>query len=365
MKILWFSWKDKKHPLAGGAEFISGTLLKKLAADGHEVILFTSHYTGAAAEEVLDGYRIVRRGSRYTVYAHAYAYYREKLQGWPDIIIDEANTIPFFCSLYAKEKVFIFVHQLARRVWFYEMSFPLNIVGYVLEPLYLRLLRNTPCITVSASSLNSLKAMGFNSYQLHRIPNCINSSYQLLEKQPVKNEATIIFAGGARPAKRPDHAIKVLEYIRDHIPSASLIIIGSGTSSQIRRLKHRIRRSPHSGAIYYRGYVSDEERDHLFSSASVLCVTSVKEGWGLVVTEANRHGTIAAVYDVDGLRDSVKNDITGIVAYRQDPRLLGKMIVELLEDKVRLRAMSNRASEDSLQYTEESCYASFKSVLKI
>ena len=38
MKILWFTWKDLKNPLSGGAEVINEGLGKRLAENGHEVI---------------------------------------------------------------------------------------------------------------------------------------------------------------------------------------------------------------------------------------------------------------------------------------------------------------------------------------
>ena len=38
MKILWLTWKDRKNPLAGGAEVVNEELAKRLVKDGHEVI---------------------------------------------------------------------------------------------------------------------------------------------------------------------------------------------------------------------------------------------------------------------------------------------------------------------------------------
>ena len=40
MKILWLTWKDKKNPLAGGAEVVNEELAKRLIADGNEVIFW-------------------------------------------------------------------------------------------------------------------------------------------------------------------------------------------------------------------------------------------------------------------------------------------------------------------------------------
>jgi glycosyltransferase involved in cell wall biosynthesis len=58
-------------------------------------------------------------------------------------------------------------------------------------------------------------------------------------------------------------------------------------------------------------------------------MTSVREGWGLVVTEANALGTPAVVYDAPGLRDSTRDGETGLVCKENSPRALAQAIVAL------------------------------------
>ena len=82
-------------------------------------------------------------------------------------MIDEINTIPFFAKFYAVQKNILFVHQLAREVWWYEMFFPLNLIGYLLEPLYVRLLSDRTVITVSDSTKADLMRHGFNPDKIH------------------------------------------------------------------------------------------------------------------------------------------------------------------------------------------------------
>ena len=60
-------------------------------------------------------------------------------------------------------------------------------------------------------------------------------------------------------------------------------------------------------------------------------VTSVREGWGLVVSEANAVGTPAIVYDVSGLRDSVRNELTGLIVPPR-PRSMAEAMLRLTED---------------------------------
>ena len=83
------------------------------------------------------------------------------------------------------------------------------------------------------------------------------------------------------------------------------------------------------------------------SEAHALLMTSVREGWGLVVTEANACGTPAIVYDVPGLRDSVRDESTGLVVPPRPDRLCEAMVRVTSDQRLydRLVAESRRWSE--------------------
>jgi len=61
MKILILNWRDIKNPLSGGAEILTHELSKRLVAEGHVVIQFSSRFDGSKEEEVIDGVRIIRK----------------------------------------------------------------------------------------------------------------------------------------------------------------------------------------------------------------------------------------------------------------------------------------------------------------
>ncbi len=108
MKILWMAWKDIKNPYAGGAEVVNGQLAQRLVRDGHEVIFLVRGFADAPKEETRHGYRIIRVGDFHSVYWEAYRYYKKHLQGWADLVIEEVNTIPFFCNWYVRERNILF-----------------------------------------------------------------------------------------------------------------------------------------------------------------------------------------------------------------------------------------------------------------
>ncbi len=98
--------------------------------------------------------------------------------------------------------------------------------------------------------------------------------------------------------KRPDHAVEAFRLIREELPDARLWIVGQGP------LEHSLRDGLPPGAEVF-GFLPREELYLRMAEAHCLLVTSVREGWGLVITEANGVGTPAVGYDVPGVRDAI------------------------------------------------------------
>ena len=136
MNILWFTWKDLKHPLAGGAERVNQEIAKRCVMNGHHVIFVTGGFSGAVQEEILDGCCVIRLGTMWSVHWRAREYYKNNLRGWADVVIEEINTLPFLTRWYANDVkdhkrplILLFFHQLNREVWFHQMRFPLGVMG--------------------------------------------------------------------------------------------------------------------------------------------------------------------------------------------------------------------------------------------
>ena len=365
MSILWLAWKDYTHPERGGAEVVLRELMKRQVQEGHHVTLLTARHAGSAARQTLDGIDIIRIGSnRYIHPLQALWYYLRHLRGKFDIVIETINTAPYFSLLFrGKGKRFAFYHQLAREIWYFETKKPLSHLGYYLiEPLATWLLgtARVPLITISDSTKNDLARFGWRPERTHIISEGI-------EIPPVNDVAavtkyerpTILSLGALRSMKRTLDQVKAFEIAKKDLPNLQLKIAGDANSPYGQKVLTYIKRSPFRGDIAYLGRVSREQKIELMQRAHVITVTSVKEGWGLIVTEAASQGTPAVVYDVDGLRDSVKDKTTGIVT-KPTPAALAHGIVHLLSDDVFYRALQKQAWGWSTQITFDQSYQDFK-----
>lgn len=360
MKLLWLNWKDRKNPLAGGAEVVNEELIKRLVADGHEVILLAAGFPGAPAEEVVDGYKVIRVGNRWTVYYHAWRYYHASLKGWADLVIDEVNTIPFFAKFYVREPNILFVHMLCREIWFYQLFFPLSWIGYLAEPVYLWLLRDRKVITVSDSTKRDLLRYGFTAANITIISEGI-------ELEPVADldqlqkyaKPTLLSLGAIRPMKRTLDQIKAFELAKVQLPDLQLKVAGDSTGRYGQTVLRAIAESPYTKDIEYLGRVTPAKKLELMQRSHLILVASIKEGWGLIVTEAASQGTPAVVYDVDGLRDSVRHNQTGLITTENTPLALAASAAELLQDEHKYSRMRLDAWRVSQGITFEQSYDNF------
>jgi glycosyltransferase involved in cell wall biosynthesis len=365
MKILWMSWKDISNPLAGGAEVITNQLCSQLAANGHDVTLLCSGFTSAEHKQELNGYHVIRVGSRYSVYHNARVHYQKYMRGKFDLVVDEVNTMPFFASRYVTERNILFFHQLCREIWFYQMPQPISTLGYLLEPLYLRWLNKNPVITVSNSTMNDLIKYGFDPKKISIVSEGIDLT-PLTEDEFKQQDGGAKFAsqkilalGAFREMKQTLHIVKAFEQLKNRLPNATLELAGDTAGKYATEVLAYIEQSSHKESIIVHGRVSFEEKMRLMREASCIAVASIKEGWGLIVTEANSQGTPAAGYNVDGLRDSIRNNETGLLAEKNNPDGLADALFALLTNKDWYLQMRDVAWQWSKQITFKKCYKDF------
>lgn len=298
MRICVLNWRDLKNPASGGAEVYTEQVLRRWAAAGHEITLFAAAVEGVPAEEMVDGYRVVRRGSKLTVYSQAKKWYRKEGVGKFDVVIDETNTIPFRAHKWVKDAPVVgFFHQTAEECWMHNTPLPAAVLGrYILEPHWLKGFRDVPTITVSDSTAESLERFGVENIIV--APEGFDPP-AVLPDVPKEDRPTLVWCARLVHYKRPQDLQAAVEIVRKTIPDLQVWFIGAGPN--LEKLK-----AAAPPGVEYLGFVSNEEKLERMARAHVHVATSVREGWGLVVSEAAAVGTPTIAYDTPGLRDSTK-----------------------------------------------------------
>jgi glycosyltransferase involved in cell wall biosynthesis len=322
MRILMLAWRDIMNPKKGGAEIVTDIYLKDLANMGHDVFLFSSRFRKCIKTEKHNGYTIIRDGGELSVYLKGLMYAFKNKHKY-DKIIDQVNTIPFFTPLLIpNNKRIAFFHQLCLNVWFYEMPWFLAWIGYIMEHIYLKLYLNTKAFVVSDSTKKDLiKHAWMKSDNILILDNQIN--FKVLNKIPKKEKNAFCFCGRLVKSKRCQDTIKAISLV----PNSKLYIIGDG--SYRNKLEKLVNKLNVHDRVTFLGRLTFSERNKIMGKCKAIIVTSVREGWGLIVTEANANGTIAITYDIPGLRDANK---TGIICKKNNPDNLSQKIRKVLKE---------------------------------
>jgi glycosyltransferase involved in cell wall biosynthesis len=362
LRVLILNWRDVRHPRAGGAEVLTHEHARRLVERGHRVTLFVGAVEAQPGNERIDGVDVIRSGGAVTTRLQAFRWYRSiQREGVRfDIVVEEINTLPYFAPKYVASPVVLWMHQLAREVWWYEAPRPLAAVGFVLERSYLRLYRKQPALVLSSSTRQDLLELGFSADQVQVVPPAIDDGDP--GAFPEKEDGLLVYVGRITASKRVDHLIDALARVRQSGIDARLEIVGRGERSEQGALEEVARARSVEHHVRFAGHVDDETKRELLARASLIVMASAREGWGLAVTEANSVGTPAVVYDRPGLRDSTIHEKTGLLT-SPDPQALADGITRALTDADLYRRLQAGALEWSRKFTWDRASTAFEAAL--
>lgn len=368
MEILILNWKDVKNPHAGGAEIIAFEFAKRLVKDGHRVTFFSRSFNNAQQEEVLDGVKIVRRGNRFSVYIRAFLYYRN-LKKKPDRVIDMVNTICWQTPYYVSKKNRIaYVNQLAKEVFFFELNKPLSYIAYLLEKFQYISYRRTKFLCYSQSTSRDLQNLGISKKNIKIFK--LGLDHNRYKNQGKKTDYPLfICVGRLVKMKRVDLCIKSFADIVKKYKNAKLAIVGVGPDEN--RLINLVKKYKISEQVVFVNKNNFfliknklDEKVKLMQKAWCLLLPSVKEGWGMVVTEAAACGTPSIVSNVTGLRDSVVKDKTGLIlSEKPSQKELSDAMFKIIEDNNLRNRLSKQAVKWSKNFSWDKSYKEFKELI--
>jgi glycosyltransferase involved in cell wall biosynthesis len=326
--VVFLNWRDTGNPEGGGSELYVERIAAGLAARGRPVTMVCAGWPGAPREEFRDGVRILRRGSRLTVYLWAFLLRLGGRLGPHEVVVDVQNGLPFFSTLYTRRPVVVLCHHVHREQWPVLFPAPLARLGWWVESRLAPLLyRRCRYVTVSGNTRQELIGIGVRASSIRIVRNGTEtpSSTDPGARSPFPS---ICILGRLVPHKRVALALEAAARIRRTVPDLQVFVAGQGWWEA--RVRRAVTRLGMNDAVHLLGYVDDQLKDALLAQSWVLAMPSLKEGWGLAVLEAAGHGTPAVGFRAaGGLAESIVDGVTGLLAdtpedlYRQLARVLG------------------------------------------
>ena len=365
LDVLVLNWRDSDHPEGGGSELYVEQVAAGLVARGHRVTLFCADHEQAPRDEQRDGYRIVRRGSRGTVYLRAALRGLRRGHGAPDVVVDVQNGLPFLARLWARSPVVVLVHHVHREQWGVVFGRVVATIGWFIESrIAPRVQRGCHYVAVSQVTRQELVELGVQRSAVTLVHNGTTRPV------PVDGGRTpypsLCVLGRLVPHKRVELALGALARLAPEHPGLRLSVVGHGWWDA--KLREEAERLGVVDRVDFLGHVDERRKAEVLAQSWLLVVPSLKEGWGLVVVEAASHGTPAVAYTgAGGLAESIVDGVTGALvdgSEDPDPVLpLARTLDGLLRDADERARLGRAAEQHARRFTWEHAVDRFESVL--
>ena len=205
-QVVFLSWRDTRNPEGGGAERYLETIATGLVDRGARVTIFCAAHAAAPPEEIVNGIRFVRRGTKLSVYLEGMRALRRGDLGDPDVVVDVQNGLPFFSRLVTRKPVIVLVHHVHREQWPIVYPGLTGRVGWFIERRLAPLLyRRSQYVAVSRATRSELRELGVRGPRVAVVHNGTDPVVPVGGgKAPTPMVAVV---GRLVPHKRVEHAI--------------------------------------------------------------------------------------------------------------------------------------------------------------
>ncbi|MFD4558565.1 glycosyltransferase family 4 protein [Streptomyces sp. NPDC058469] len=299
-RIVFLAHRDLDNPQAGGSELLVDRLADGLTRLGHQVTLLCG---GPAAYR---DYRVISAGGAYGHFLRARTAFTQQI-GDCDLLVEVCNGMPYFAPVWHHGPTLCLVNHVHTDLW--KMRFggpmaPAARIGRRLEHWALTGAQHRGLlVAVSPSTAHALRGIGVERDRIRVVHNGVEEPGPRADRSI---EPLFVAVGRLVEYKRIDLLLRLWERVRP-VTGGRLLIVGDGPE------RGRLEQLAGPG-VEFTGHVSEARKHELLCAAWLLLHPSALEGWGLVVTEAAARETPAIAFDVPGLRDSVVDGETGVLA---------------------------------------------------
>ncbi len=328
----------------GGKEKRLHEISKRLVKDGRDVHIYTMKWW--------DGPRVIKENGvtlhaicrKYDMYAgerrsikqgvmFGLACFKLLFKRFDLVDVDQIPFFPIFSMRIVcwirRKKLYASWHEVWGREHWQEYMGTSGQVASWMEQLSFRL----PDRIISNSNHTSrrLKEVGVPSSRIRTVP--LGVDLDLIFNAPKANETSdIIYVGRLLEHKNVDVLIKAIARVKKDRPNVSAIIVGDGPERQ--SLEDLARSLKLLDNLKFYNFVDDHvELYGLMKSSRTLVLPSVREGFGLVVVEANACGlpVITTTHHQNAAKDLIKVGRNGLLADATPEEIAGRLLSILQE----------------------------------
>ncbi|HWU31297.1 MAG TPA: D-inositol-3-phosphate glycosyltransferase [Marmoricola sp.] len=168
----------------------------------------------------------------------------------------------------------------------------------------------------------------------------------------------LLFVGRIQPLKAPDVLLRAAAVLLEREPARrgqmTVAIVGGPSGSGLEHPESLENLAQQLGISDLIRFVPPVDRATLadwYSAASVVCVPSYSESFGLVALEAEAAGTPVVAAAVGGLPTAVRHGVSGLLVDGHDPHHYAAAIGSILDDPGLHESLSKGAVKQAAQFT--------------
>lgn len=148
-------------------------------------------------------------------------------------------------------------------------------------------------------------------------------------------------------AKRTDKMLSIWKLVFSKHPDWKLLVCGSGDADYFRNICIR----HHINNVEFPGFVNMED---YYAKASILCNTSVAEGWGLVLVEAMQYGCVPMAFDsYASVHDIIEDGENGYIIPAFNEKEYARKLDLLMTDEDLRMTMAHKGRESVNHFNPE------------
>jgi glycosyltransferase involved in cell wall biosynthesis len=335
----------------GGAEWAAYNLAVNVARRGHDVKVFTASIDSRDAIEHRDGITVYRYGTNFSVESSSVSLGMLcKPSAYAADVVHTHFTVPpasyaALCHAKRKKAPFVLTYHSEQKSGY---GSPIRRLGAMVDNLIVRnsLLPSAKAI-ISPSAHYADESVFLKSHKdkVISIPNGVNleefdvpySKEECRERLSLSKDARVVlFMGSLSPQKAPDVLVKAVPAIVASVPTAIILVVGSGVMRQ--KLEELTRDLDVSRSVRFEGVAEYTSRSVYYKASDVLVLPSVEETFGIVLLEASASALPMVVSDLPTFKWIIKDGFNGFVVAKGSEGDLAQAVIRLLtEDELRSR----------------------------
>jgi glycosyltransferase involved in cell wall biosynthesis len=247
-----------------------------------------------------------------------------------DVVVEDVNKLPLFLSNVTDLPLYVIVPHLFGSTAFQAESFPIASIVWLAERPLPRLYRRAAFHAISDSTKDDLVARGLAPEAIRVIyPGVDSDHYRPDPSMRRSPEPSFLYIGRIKRYKGVDIAVRAVAEARSRGHRLTLNIAGVG--DDLRRLARLVSALGITDQVRFCGFVSEEKKIELLRTTWAAVLPSPKEGWGITNIEAAACGTPAVASDSPGLRESVRDEQTGLLVPHGDIEAMATALIRLSE----------------------------------